>query len=66
MAAIAVCLKMNIQPETISRAMQQPLSIPGRLEAIPTTLQFFCNKKFIKLEPENELLPKTRNFFFIN
>jgi len=38
MAAIAVCLKMNIQPETISRAMQQPLNIPGRLEAIPTNI----------------------------
>ena len=35
MAAIAVCLTMSIQPEIISRAMQQFLFIPGRLEAIP-------------------------------
>jgi len=35
MAAIAVCLAMNIQPEMISQAMQQSIVIPGRLEAIP-------------------------------
>ena len=35
MAAIAVCLTMGVQPKTISRAMNQPLIIPGRLEAIP-------------------------------
>ena len=36
MAAIVVCLIMDIQPEIISQAMQQSLIIPGRLEVIPT------------------------------
>ena len=36
MAAIAVCLTMNIQPEIISQAMQQSMVIPGRLESIST------------------------------
>ena len=34
MAAIAVCLTMDIQPEIISQAMQHSLVIPGRLEVI--------------------------------
>jgi len=38
MAAMAVCLKMDIQPEFISQSMNRPLIIPGRLEAIPTEM----------------------------
>ena len=34
MAAIAVCLTMDIQPEIISQVMQQSMVIPGRLESI--------------------------------
>ena len=38
MAATAVSLIMGIHPKIISQAMQQPLDIPGRLEAISSNV----------------------------
>ncbi len=38
MAAIAVCIKMNIQIDLIEQTLQSPIVIPGRLEAIPANV----------------------------